>query len=179
LSVTGFGGDRGDAYVLRTSDGGATWHPQEISAGSIPYDGLVASSAPDAGALIDGASVSGAPLNRMFFTTTTGGDVAGVSEKLSLSTPRRAFTKRKLKAAHYSVRISGSLAGAAGGEVIVVSRRDVSGGSWQQQIVVAGANGGSFATTWHVTRSSVFVAQWAGDSGRPGQGSRVLRVGVG
>jgi photosystem II stability/assembly factor-like uncharacterized protein len=178
VSVTGFGGDRGDAYVLRTSDGGTTWHPQEISAGSIPYDGLVASSSPDAAALIDGTSVSGSPLNRLLFTTTTGGDVPGVSEKLSLSTPRRAFTKRKLKAAHFSVRISGTLASAIGGEAIVVSRRDLSGGPWQQQDVVAGANGGSFATTWHITKSSVFVAQWAGDSGRPGQGSKLLRVTV-
>jgi photosystem II stability/assembly factor-like uncharacterized protein len=179
LSVTGFGGDREDAYVLRTADGGTTWHPQEITAGSIPYDGLVASSSLDAAALVDGTSVSGAPLNRLFFTTTSGGDLAGVSEKLSLSTPRRVFTRRKLRAAHYSARISGTLASATGGEVIVVSRRDLSGGPWQQQQVVAGANGGSFATTWHITRSSVFVAQWAGDSGRPGQGSKVLKVTVG
>jgi len=38
--------------------------------------------------------------------------------------------------------------------------------------------GGSFATTWHITQSSVFVAQWAGDSGRPGQGSKMLTVTV-
>ncbi len=166
------------AYVLRTSNGGATWHPQDITQGSIPYDGLVAGSALDAAALVDGSSVTGEPLNRLFFATTTGGDVAGVSETLALSTPRKTYTKRELRAAHYSVRISGTLAGAIGGETIVVSRRALAGGPWQQQTVVAGANGGSFATTWRITASCVFVAQWAGDSGRPGQGSKVLTVSV-
>jgi photosystem II stability/assembly factor-like uncharacterized protein len=178
MSVQGFIGDPGNAYVLRTSDGGATWHPQEISAGAIPYDGLVASSSLDAAALLQGISAANAPVNRLFFTTTSGGDVAGTSEMLSLSTPKRTFTKRRLKAAHYSVRVSGALAGALGGEAIVVSHRNLAGGAWQQQQVVAGANGGSFATTWHITQSSVFVAQWAGDSGRPGQGSKVLTVTV-
>jgi photosystem II stability/assembly factor-like uncharacterized protein len=178
MSIQGFIGDPGNAYVLRTSNGGATWHPQEISAGSIPYDGLVASSSVDAAALLQGISVSNAPVNRLFFTTTTGGDVPGTSETLSLSTSKRTFTKRKLKAAHYSVRVAGALAGALGGETIVVSRRNLAGGGWQQQQAVAGANGGSFATTWHITQSSVFVAQWAGDSGRPGQGSKVLTVTV-
>ena len=60
----------------------------------------------------------------------------------------------------------------------MVARRNLSGGPWSEQRVVAGANGGSFSSTWHVTHSSVFVAQWAGDSGRPGSGSRVLEVTV-
>ncbi len=178
LSVKGFAGDPGDADVLRTSDGGATWHPQEITTGSVPYGGLVANSSLDAATLVDGTSVSGGPLDRLLFTTTSGGDVAGVAGKLSLGTSRRVFTKRKLKAAHDTVRISGALTGAVGGEVILVSARNLSGGQWVQQRVVAGANGGSFATTWHMTASSAFVAQWAGDSGRPGQGSSVLKVVV-
>ena len=54
MSVQSFIRDPGNAYVLRTSNGGTTWHPQEISAGSIPYDGLVASSSLDAAALLQG-----------------------------------------------------------------------------------------------------------------------------
>ena len=69
LSVRAFGGDHGDAYVLRTTDGGNTWHPQEISAGSLPRDGLVASSTLEAAALIDGPANGGEALNRCFFTT--------------------------------------------------------------------------------------------------------------
>jgi hypothetical protein len=60
----------------------------------------------------------------------------------------------------------------------VVSRRNLAGGPWQQQEVVAGANGGSFETTWHITKSSLFVAHWAGDNGHPGVGSSVLSVTV-
>jgi hypothetical protein len=74
------------------------------------------------------------------------------------------------------VRVTGTLAGASGGETIFVSRRDLAGGRWQQQTVIAGANGGSFATSWRITASSVFVAQWDGDSGRLGQGSRPLKI---
>jgi hypothetical protein len=178
LTVTSFGRRDGNAYVLRTVDGGATWHPQEITAGSIPSDGLLASSSLGASLLIDGVMAGGAPINRLLFTTTTGGDVAGTPEKLLLTTRRRSFTKRKLKALHDTTTVNGTLTGAVGGEEIVVSRRNVSGGSWQQQEVVAGANGGSFTTTWHLSKSSVFVAQWAGDSGRPGLGSNVLSVAV-
>ncbi len=178
LSVSSFGRGEGNAYVLRTTNGGATWHPQEITAGAIPSDGLFATSSLDASLLIDGTSTSGTPLNRLLFTTATGGDVAGTQETVSLSTSRRRFTKRKLKAAHNTVTVNGTLTGAVGGEQIVVSRRNLSGGAWQHQQVVAGANGGSFTTSWRITASSVFVAQWAGASGRPGAGSAVLSVTV-
>ena len=40
--------------------------------------------------------------------------------------------------------------------------------------MTAGANGGSFSATFTITRSAVFVAQWAGDSGRAGVGSKPL-----
>ena len=44
--------------------------------------------------------------------------------------------------------------------------------------MTAGANGGSFSATFTIRGATVFVAQWAGDSGRAGVGSRplVLRV---
>jgi len=65
-----------------------------------------------------------------------------------------------------------------GGEQIVVARRDLKGTRWSQQVVTAGANGGSFTTSWKISRTSVFVAQWAGDSGRRGAGSVPLVVSV-
>lgn len=178
LSIHGFGSDTTDAYVLRTTNGATTWHPQEITVGSIPYDGLVTSAPASAAALVDSQSVSNEPLNRLLFATTTGGDVSGTPSVLKLTTAHTHYTKKALKKAHYSVRVTGTLSGALGGETIVVSRRSLSGGGWQQQQVLAGANGGSFSTTWHVTQPSVFVAQWAGDSGRPGVGSGVLKVTV-
>jgi len=178
LTVRSFGGDSSDDFVLRTTNGGMTWHPQEITSGLTPYDGLVTSGTREAALLNEGTGTNGEALDRELFTTSTGGDVAGTTEKLSLSTARTSYTKRKLKAAHESVRITGTLGGALGGEEVVVSRRNIAGGRWQHQVVVAGANGGSFATTWHIAKSSVFVAQWAGDSGRPGQGSTPLKVTV-
>ena len=174
MSLRRFGTDSSDAYVLRTTDAGVIWHPQEITAGALPYGGLVSAGPLGAAALIDGPP----SLDRLFFSTSTGGEVSGTAEPLTLSTPRRIYRKRQLKAAHDSVRISGTLGGAIGGEEIVVSRRSLAGGAWQQQEVVAGANGGSFSTTWHITQSSVFVAQWAGDNGHPGVASTGLVVRV-
>ena len=104
--------------------------------------------------------------------------MTGSAGPLILSTSIHAFTKKRLKKAKGAVRITGVLRGAIGGETVVVARRNLSGGPWQEQRVVVGANGGSFATSWHISQTSVFVAQWAGDSGRPGQGSSVLTVTV-
>jgi len=174
LSLSRFGNDQANAYVLRTTDGGASWHPQEISAGRFTFGDLVAEGPLQAAGLLVGEK----PEGRELFSTTTGGDVTGTAEALALSTPHRLYTRRRLKAAHSSVRVAGILSGAQGGEQIVVSRRNLAGGPWQQQEVVAGANGGSFATTWHITQSSLFVAHWAGDNGHPGVGSAVLVVTV-
>jgi len=178
MTVGSFGIDSSNAYVLRTSDGGATWHPQLIAAGSVVPGGLVAESASNAFALIEGPAPSGGqPVGRLLFFTTSGGDAGGAAA-LKISTRSASLTKKKLRRAHGSVRIDGVLTGAQGGEQIVVSRRSLSGGSWQHQVATAGANGGSFTTTWHIGGSSVFVAQWAGDSGRTSLGSRVLRLTV-
>lgn len=191
LSVSSFGGDDTDAYVLRTSNGGTTWQPQEISAGHLAYGDLVSPTATDAAALVnlpgsgEGSSAS-EPLRRLFFDTVTGGELgtapasagSAAPGTLTLSTRRTHYTARRLKAAHDSVTVSGTLAGAVGGETIVVSARNLSGGSWREQRVVAGANGGSFSAAWHITRSTVFVAQWSGGDGRSGSGSKALVVSV-
>ena len=89
---TDFGTDHGDAYVLRTVNGGATWHPQELSLGAIPYGGLVASGGLDAAALVDANTVSGETEDRALFATTTGGDVSGPPETLALATSKPRLT---------------------------------------------------------------------------------------
>jgi hypothetical protein len=152
--------------VLRTADGGASRHPQAITVGVIPPGGILAAGPMNASALIDGSSVAGAALCRLFFTTATGGDVSGTPARLTLSSSRRRFSKRSLRAAHQTVTVNGMLPGALGGEQIVVSRRNLSGGAWQHQLVVAGANGGSFTSSWRMSASSIFVGavgrrQWA------------------
>jgi hypothetical protein len=178
MTIGAFGSDTSHAYVLRTSDGGASWHPQLIAAGSIVPGGVVAEGASNAYALINGGeAVAGKPLVDSLFFTTSGGD-AGSASTLGISTKSTRLTRKGLRKLRGNVRVDGVLVGAQGGESIIVSRRSLSGGAWQHTLVAAGANGGSFTTTWHVTGSSVFVAQWAGDSGRTSLASKVLRVTV-
>lgn len=186
LSVSSFGGDDKDAYVLRTTDAGATWQPQEIAAGSLAYGDLASPTALNAAALVSGSSSGGESLHRLLFSTASGGQIALAPSSagtptpgsLTLSTSPTSYTARKLKVAHDTIRITGTLSGALGGETVVIARRNLAGGQWSEQRVVAGANGGSFSSTWHVTRSSVFVAEWAGASAQPGGGSQVLEVKV-
>jgi photosystem II stability/assembly factor-like uncharacterized protein len=154
------------AYVLRTSDGTKTWRLQAIARG--PMIDAIATGPLRAYALVGG---------NHFFFTASGGD-NGSPTTLALRTAKKRFTKKTLKRATNRVTVSGTLPGAVGGEQIVVARRDVSGSRWVQQIVTAGANGGSFTTSWRISKSAVFVAQWAGDSGRRGAGSVPLRISV-
>jgi photosystem II stability/assembly factor-like uncharacterized protein len=178
ITVPSFGGDSSHAYVLRTADGGASWHPQLIAAGEVVAGGLVAEGNSNAAALVDGhETIAGKPVLHLFFFTTSGGD-AGSESTLRISARKARLSRRALRRASGVVTIDGVLAGAQGGEPIVVSRRNLAGGPWQHQMAVAGANGGSFTTSWHIRSSSVFVAQWAGDSGRASLGSHVLRVVV-
>jgi photosystem II stability/assembly factor-like uncharacterized protein len=177
MTINSFGGDTSNAYLLHTSDGGATWHPQLIAAGRLGPGAVVAESASNAFALIQGPELAGKPDNRLLFFTNSGGD-AGAPSALTISTKITRLAKRKLRRLHNTISVDGVLAGAQGGEQIIVSRRNLAGGSWQHQTAVAGVNGGSFTTIWHVTGSSLFVAQWAGDSGRASVGTKLLRLTV-
>ena len=172
LSVAGFGGDAGEAYVLHTADGGRSWVPQAISAGAVI--GLVAPDALHAYALL--APTPGQPQRQFFFTASGGG--AGAASTLKIKATPAAFTKRALKKAHGMVTIAGTLSGALGGEQIAISGRPVRGGSWATQVVTAGVNGGSFSARFRIARPEAFVAQWAGDSGRAGAASPALIVSV-
>ena len=177
VTLSQFAGDRLSAFVLHTSDGGRTWRPQRLSVGGTLNEGVVATSARQAYALTWQPAPRGEPLQRQLFGTATGGD-AGSASRLTLTTRTKRITKRTLRRARNLVTVTGTLTGAQGGEQIVVSRRDAKGTRWTSEIVAAGANGGSFTATFRVTRSSYFVAQWAGDSGRTGAGTRVLGVSV-
>src|SRR5439155_26617786 len=105
------------------------------SVGAPALDGVVAASGRQAFALTVG------PLQqRQLFGTTSGGD-AGTASRLTVTTPTRRLTRKALRRAAGQVTIRGTLAGAQGGEQIVVSRRDARGGRWISQVVTAGANG--------------------------------------
>jgi photosystem II stability/assembly factor-like uncharacterized protein len=173
-SIDSFGGDAANAYVLHTADGGRSWRPQAIATGRIKESGIVAADAAHAYSLVQ---FNGTPLGRRFFFTATGGDSGSPSPLAIRATPSR-FTRASLKRTRGKVTITGKLGGAIGGEQIVVSARGRNGSVWTSRTVTAGANGGSFSATFNVRGPAVFVAQWAGDSGRIGEGTAPLVVNV-
>jgi hypothetical protein len=179
MSTGGLGGPASQPFLLRTSDGGRTWRPQVISDGTVGAYGIVATTAVDAYAL----ALPGVTDPRItaggedLFFTHAGGDI-GQPSKLTIATAHSMLSRRQLKKANGKVTITGTLASAVGGEQIVVSRRDQRGVSWTSQVISAGANGGSFTAAFKISRSSIFVAQWAGDSGRQSAGTALLRVRV-
>jgi photosystem II stability/assembly factor-like uncharacterized protein len=178
VTLGGFPADPSGAYVLRTNDGGVTWRPQRVSTGRFPgTEGVIAADATRAFAVAS-TPAAGDGIFRSLFATSTGGD-AGAASQITVTTRRRTLTRRLLRRAAYRVTVAGTLPGAQGGETIVVSMRRRGAAAWVTQNVLAGANNGSFTATFaNVRASSEVVAQWAGDSGRQGAGSRVLRIAV-
>jgi photosystem II stability/assembly factor-like uncharacterized protein len=159
------GANRPD-YLLHTTDGGRSWRPQLVN-DSRNVSGLLATQA-STGLLLAGGN--------LLFTTFSGGDRGGRSIVTSRASKRRLIHPGR-------VRVSGRLRPAKGGERVIVSRANADPrqrrGSidWDFKSARVRSNG-TFATTWRVRRTSVFVAQWTGDGYRMGAGSRLVRVRV-
>jgi hypothetical protein len=147
--------------LLRTSDQGRTWRPQLVEDDAIEPRGIAATGRYTGFAL-------GRPSS--LFSTTTGGD-QGQPSGLRLTT-RLHRIRRPAR-----IRVTGRLSPAEGGERVVVSMRRKGSTRWRH-VVVTAASSGSFTTTWRVSRTSYFVAQWTGDDDRNGTGSRQLTVSV-
>lgn len=147
-------------YTLRTSDGGKTWRPQLVSQALLL--GVVA--------LPSGADYALSANNGLFFTTT-GGDTGNPS-RLTLKPSHRRLRKPG------SVKISGTLSGAIGGEQVVIYVRAKGAGSYRQIIATVASNG-KFSITRRVSKTSFLVAQWRGDDDRAGDGTPVVTVRVG
>jgi photosystem II stability/assembly factor-like uncharacterized protein len=150
-----------NGYVLRTTDGGKTWQPQLIDDDGIDQDGLVAPGGKTALAL---------SLNNSLFATTTGGE-RGAASSLTLRTDSRRVRRKA------TIKVTGKLSPAEGGEQVVVAMRGARFKKWRRQLVTVASNG-SFTTSWRVTSTSYFVAQWSGDDGRAGDGSKLLTVKI-
>jgi photosystem II stability/assembly factor-like uncharacterized protein len=160
VAVSSFGLQRG-GFLLKTSDGGRSWHPQLVSRNTLAPDGIATS-----GGQTDFAMDTAGGL----FASNTGGD-QGAASALKLSTK----TKRVKRGT--TIKVNGKLNPAAGGEQVVVSARAAKHG-WVHRVVQVAANG-TFTTVWRVSRLTIFVAQWAGDADHAGSGSRVLQVNIG
>jgi photosystem II stability/assembly factor-like uncharacterized protein len=159
------GSDRPN-YVLRTSDGGASWRPQLV-AKTHDITGLLATRD-----YIDFLLAG----DDQLFSTTSGGDLGGRSSLRLRTRDRNVAHGRK-------VRVSGRLRPSEAGQLVVVSRTEADpharkgANDWRFKAVHV-RSGGRFATNWRLRRTSLFVAQWTGDGRRSGAGSRALRVSV-
>ena len=136
-SVPSFGSLGGLGIVLRTADGGRSWHPQLVGRDAIR---AVAS-----GGSTD-YSLSGVS---HLLATAMRGDV-GSPQRLTL-TARPRIVRRGAR-----VVVSGRLTPADGGEEVVVAR--LTGGRWTTQRAIAASNG-AFTTRWRLAGTSYFVAQ--------------------
>jgi photosystem II stability/assembly factor-like uncharacterized protein len=163
LVISTFGDvDRATGFLLRTDDGGATWHPQFVVSNPIADDGIAAGGATDY--LLGG--------EQSLLYSTTGGD-SGSASDLTITAPK---TKYK-KATH--IVVTGKLKPASGNERVTVAYRRPGSTSWRTQTVTVSANG-SFTSSWNLAKgANVFVAQWQGDFRSHGDGSKVLTVTVG
>ena len=151
-------------WIMHTSDGGASWRPQLVSQLVIGGGAGPLAAAPGgvAYALIGGNEMK---------ATSTGGDAAEPST-VTLS------TKTKRLARKAKVRVDGKLSPTAAGARVVVTMRQQSNARATRQVAIVRSDG-KFSTNWTVSRTSDFVAQWAGDSDRNSDGSPALRVRVG
>lgn len=152
-----FGSTRA-GLVLRTADGGNSWHPQLVSRSLL--------TRLESGGATDYALVAE---NSSLYATDRRGDT-GAPERLTVSATPRSLSKPG------SVSVRGRLNPADGGEEIVVGR--LSGGRWTTQRAIAASNG-TFVTRWRLNRTSVFVAQVLGDADHVGAGTPPLTVRVG
>jgi photosystem II stability/assembly factor-like uncharacterized protein len=164
LVISSFGDvtQRG-GFLLHTTDGGSTWHPQFVVSTPILGGGIAATSS-GTDYLLGGQS-------SLLFTSTSG--EAGKTSKLSVTTK-----KTKLKKAA-GITVTGKLSPAGSNRLVTVSYLPPGSSHWRHQTAKTASNG-SYTTSWHVQKgTNRFVAQWAGDFSARGDGSSVLTVKVG
>jgi photosystem II stability/assembly factor-like uncharacterized protein len=163
LVISSFGDVRQPTgFLLRTDDGGSTWHPQFVVSNPIADSGVAGGGATDY--LLGG--------QQSLLYSTTGGET-GSSSDLSIKAPKSRYTKP------VHVTITGTLKPASGNERITVSYRRPGSTRWTSQTVTASANG-AYTSSWNLARGdNVFVAQWQGNFRSHGDGSKVLTVRVG
>ncbi len=143
-------------FVLRTSDGGASWRPQLVSPAFVRDVDMAGGTA---------YALAGP---NFLYATTSGGDV-GTARALRITTRGRRIAKPA------TITVSGRLSTAVAGEQAVVSMR-VSG-LWRSQVATVASNG-TFVTRWRVSKRAVFVAHALGTADHAGAGTKPLVVEV-
>ena len=146
-------GTNGQGWVLATVDGGSTWAPELI--GSDPVTGVAAAGGTDF-ALTDSQN--------LFLTSTNGAQ--GQSSSLTLSTSPKTIKKKT------NVTFTATLSPCNGNEQILVSGPGL-GGNGSVQTITSNCTVQFQAS---VSKTSSYVAQWAGEAGINGDGSKVVKV---
>jgi photosystem II stability/assembly factor-like uncharacterized protein len=161
LAVDRFARSGPFGWVLRTSDGGATWRPQLIGPEPLDARGLVS---PDA------ASGFGLAAGSQLFYTGTGGDPGSIPSTITLKPKRTSVTRSR------PVRLDGRLSPALPGATVAVLALNPSTHAW----TVAGqprvAADGTFKLSYRVRHTTRLVAQWQGDVALSGDGSPVVTI---
>ncbi len=142
----------GLGVVYHTADGGRTWTPQLLEA--------VALASIDA---VPGRAWALAAGGTRALTTTSGGTV-GVASTLTIKAEPRV---RRGKG---DVTITGRLPGARGGEQVTLYATRLPA----RTLTVSSS--GTFTARYRLKRDTTFVAQWAGDGARDGDGTPALEV---
>jgi photosystem II stability/assembly factor-like uncharacterized protein len=155
VALESFGPAR-NGFVLRTTDGGASWRPQLVSARSI---GDLDAAGGTAYALTG---------STFLYATSNGGDV-GASRTLRITTRGRRISGPA------TITVSGRLSSARAGEQALVWMRQSD--RWTRQVARVASNG-TFVTRWRVSKRAVFVAQVLGTADHAGAGTKPLRVDV-
>jgi photosystem II stability/assembly factor-like uncharacterized protein len=160
LSAQRFGGSNA-GWVLRTSDGGATWRPQLVAAAPLAPLGLATADAATAFALADGSDL---------FYTSSGGDQGAARSNLTITAGRTSVNRPR------RVKLTGKLSPAVEGAPVIVSARNPRSGRWTLVGTPTVSATGTFTTSYLVRRTTELVAQWRGDADHTGDGSRVIAI---
>jgi hypothetical protein len=149
-------GREAHGFVMRTSDGGASWRPQLVSPAFVQDLDLTGGTA---------YALAGP---NFLYATTSGGDV-GAARTLRVTTRGRRISKPA------TITVSGRLSAAVAGEEAVVSMRVA--GRWRSHVATVASNG-TFVSRWRVAKGAVFVAQVLGTADHAGAGTKLLVVEV-
>jgi photosystem II stability/assembly factor-like uncharacterized protein len=162
---------RSDRTVLRTTDGGATWHPQLFSDFPLEFGGIVAPDPNIAFATFNGGGRWGRiPSTRLYFTNT-GGDLATTPSTLTLMPSRTVVTQRR------RVKVTGKLSPGQAGAAVKVYVHDNATRQWRGvfRMSKVKADGTFTASPW-IEHTSQLVAQWPGNEKLKGAGSRYVTI---
>jgi photosystem II stability/assembly factor-like uncharacterized protein len=143
-------------FVLRTTDGGASWRPQLVSPFFVNELDVAGGTAY---ALAGGNSL---------YATTGGGDI-GAARTLRITTRGRWISRPA------TITVSGRLSSATAGEEATVWMHQA--GKWSRRVATVASNG-TFVTRWRVTGRAVFVAHVLGTADHAGAGTKPLVVEV-